>query len=206
MLKRLRRSIGTQYQKPVGLLGLYVGERMIREHRPDTLWTLRLLKLSNNERLLELGCGSGYALKLLLEHSGVTEAVGIDISEDILKSAAIRNWKGRTKGRVRLEQGDVKNLPFENDYFTKVYSIHSVYFWDDYQKTIEEVYRVLKPKGTLLITLCNGRNGESKSEIQKLITHNLVPNMLRTGFQNIKCIKGEVNSQQYQTVTIFAEK
>lgn len=40
-------------------------------------------------------------------------------------------------------------------------------------------FYVLKERGVLLITLCNGRNGETNEEIKELITYQLLPSMRR---------------------------
>jgi ubiquinone/menaquinone biosynthesis C-methylase UbiE len=45
---------------------------------------------------------------------------------------------------------DVQNLPFENDFADKIYTINTVYFWHDIHKGFAEIKRVLKPNGVFL--------------------------------------------------------
>ena len=56
-----------QHRLPRGWLGRLIGERMVRQHTPETLWTLQLLALGPDDRVLELGFGAGRALQLALQ-------------------------------------------------------------------------------------------------------------------------------------------
>ena len=54
-------------------------------------------------------------------------------------------------GKVEIQEGNVKNLPFEEDTFDIVTAFETVYFWSDIEKCFGEVKRVLKPGGIFLI-------------------------------------------------------
>jgi ubiquinone/menaquinone biosynthesis C-methylase UbiE len=205
VIKPFKEFIDKQYSKPSGFLGMYIGEKMVRQHQPETLWTIRLLNLHQHENILELGCGAGYAIKLLLKQSTVSEVVGLDISHSVLKSASIRNRKAINEGRAKIVKGNVNELPFQEEQFTKVFSIHSIYFWENLSETILDIYRVLKPKGTVILTLCDGKDGETWDGIKSMIENQVIPTMELGGFKNIELIKGP-NSRQYQTVAVKAIK
>lgn len=204
-LKRMQKFIDLQYQSPKGMLGLYFGEKMVLQHRPETIWTIDLLDLKKDEMILELGCGAGYAMKLLLINPTVKQVVGLDLSKSILRSAKIRNRRNISKGIAKFVQGNVSNIPLENDMFTKVFSIHTVYFWNKIPETISEIYRVLKPKGLVTITLCNGKDGQTWSGIQNILEKQLIPLMIQNGFKNVKISNGP-NSRQFHTVAVIGEK
>ena len=205
LLKHFIEFIDMQYQKPTGLFGMYLGEKMTRQHQPETLWTIEQLNLQHDENLLELGCGAGYAIKILLEQPIVNQVVGLDLSQTVLQTAKLRNRAEINKGRAQLIQGNVNHLPFKDESFTKVFSIHSVYFWDDLPKTTSEIYRVLKPGGSLIITLCNGKNGDVWSDIQRKLEQQLIPAMEQCGFENIE-IKEGPSSRQFNTVAVTGRK
>ncbi|WP_454265789.1 class I SAM-dependent methyltransferase [Rossellomorea marisflavi] len=175
------------------------------QHEPETRWTLDLLNLNEEESVLELGCGAGYALKLLAKRSSVKEVVGMDLSKSIIGSAKRRNKDEIKRGKVKLVQGDVKDLPFEDQLFTRIMSIHSVYFWGELPRTIREMYRVLKPGGTIVITLCNGTSEEIWSGVNKMIDDQLLPLMKENSLKNV-LLKTGPRSRGYQTVAICAEK
>ena len=205
LLKRFTEYLNRHYQYPKGVFGLIIGEKMVIQHQPETVWTIDQMNLQKNEIILELGCGAGYAMKHLLEHSGVYQVIGLDRSRSILHSARIRNRTEINKGRAKLVQSDVSNLPFQNEFFTKILSIQSVYFWDNLPTTMSEIYRVLKPKGRLFITLSNGENGEIWGEIEDLLEKQLIPIMKKEGFNTVNLLKGP-NSRHYHTVTVLGEK
>lgn len=202
---KIQAFVDQQYKFPKGWIGTYFGEKMVWQHKPETLWAIELLDLQQGNRILELGCGSGYAMKLILEHDSVNKVVGLDISPAVIRSAAIRNRKALQNNRAELVQGDVSFLPFEETQFDKIVSIHSIYFWEELATTISEIHRVLNPGGTCVITLCNGKGEESWTGINQLIDEQVVPLIEKTGFIETRVIKGP-NSRQFHTVAVCAKK
>ncbi len=205
LLKRMKDIIDFQHQSPKGILGLYFGEKMVLQHRSETIWTIKLLKLKEEERVLEIGCGAGYAIKRLLKLPNVQHAVGLDISSSILRSAKLRNRRNIRKGKTDMILGNVNDIPFVSERFTRVFSIHSIYFWDITPETIFEIYRVLKPKGSVTITLCNGKDGKTWNGVQDMIDEQLIPLMKQTGFKNVRLLSGP-NSRKFHTVAVVADK
>ncbi|WRP07472.1 class I SAM-dependent methyltransferase [Rossellomorea aquimaris] len=205
ILRKLKECADQQYQLPKGILGQYFGEKMALQHRTETLWTLNLLNLTEEERVLEIGCGAGYAIKQLLKRPNVEYVAGLDLSESILRSAKTRNRWAINEGRAGFIQGNVCKIPLDNDMFTKIYSIHSIYFWDLTIETISEIHRVLKNNGSVTITLCNGKNGESWSGVNHMLETQLLPLMKKAGFKKVKLVKGP-DSRQFQTVAVIGEK
>lgn len=132
-IKLFKNFVDQQYGNPKGLVGLYIGEKMVQQHQPETLWTINLLSPQPDDTILELGCGAGYAVKQVIGQFKVKQIVGLDISKTVIQSARIRNRKDILNGKVRFLQGDVKHLPFEDNSFSKVFSIQSIYFWGTYQ-------------------------------------------------------------------------
>ncbi len=203
--KQFREYIDRQYGKPMGLLGMCIGEKMVKQHRPETFWTLQLLDMKPDETVLELGCGAGYAMKLLLEQSAVSLIVGLDISKSVLRTAAIRNRKEIRRGKLQLVKNNIGHMTFQDMSFNKVFSIHSVYFWENMQKNIMEIHRVLKPEGMVILTLSDGKNGVTWEWTNDLITQQVIPGMEKCGFQNIEILRGQ-NSREYHIVSIRAKK
>jgi ubiquinone/menaquinone biosynthesis C-methylase UbiE len=54
---------------------------------------------------------------------------------------------------MELKQGDVTALPYPDQSFDIVYSLHSIYFWQSPVNCLKEIKRVLKPDGLLAITI-----------------------------------------------------
>ncbi|MEH7885072.1 class I SAM-dependent methyltransferase [Bacillus sp. JJ1609] len=205
LIKRLKEYIDSQYGLPTGAIGSYIGEKMVRQHQPETIWTLELLELKKEELILELGCGAGYAIKRILENDSVKYIIGLDLSETILKSARLRNRHEINKGRAELVQGNVMQLPFENQQFTRVFSIQSIYFWDHIDETLSEIYRVLKNDGKMVLTLSNGKAGIMWNGIIEMVEIEVIPYMKKIGYKNIETVIGP-DSRQYHTIAIIGEK
>ena len=203
--RKIKEYADRHYQYPKGIIGRYVGEKMVLQHKPETRWTLDLLNVSSEERVLELGCGAGYAIQQLLRMPRVLHVTGLDLSKSILHSAKLRNRRAMKEGRAAFIQGDVGKIPLENDLFTKIYSIHSVYFWNITIDTISEIYRVLKTNGSVMITLCNGQNGETWNGVNHMIETQLLPLMKEAGFKNVRRLKGP-DSRQFQTMAVMGDK
>ncbi|WP_226673392.1 class I SAM-dependent methyltransferase [Rossellomorea aquimaris] len=194
-----------QYSRPAGILGWVIGEKMIRQHKPETLWTIETLQLQENERILEIGCGAGFALKQIASLNVGHTMTGLDLSETLLQSAALRNRKVITQNQMELVHGTVEEMPFPNEQFTAVFSIHSIYFWEDLFKSFTEIHRVLTPGGTVLVTLCDGKDGEDWDSIKKMIRDELLPLMEQLKFKDLCVLEGPV-SRGYHTVGVYGVK
>jgi ubiquinone/menaquinone biosynthesis C-methylase UbiE len=205
MKSRLTRFIDAYYGSPKGIIGLWIGEKMVKQHQPETLWTIDLIKLKPNDKVLELGCGAGLAIQLLQNQLTDGHVTGLDLSKTMVRSATIRNRKAIKSGRVEIRYGNGEEIPYPNRSFDKVFSIHSIYFWDDLPKSINEIFRVLKPSGLVIITLSNGKEGVVNNHIQNIIDQQIIPCMLRVGFSNVNQIKGP-DSRVFNTVAVAGVK
>ncbi|WP_226658990.1 class I SAM-dependent methyltransferase [Pseudalkalibacillus hwajinpoensis] len=203
-LKRMASTIEQQYQHPKGLLGWYIGEKMIRQHKPETIWSITLLNLQKDEDILEIGCGAGYAMKRLVNEPSVHKVIGLDLSKTLLHSASTRNKLAIRNKRAQVIHGNVHQLPFKDKQFSKVFSVHSVYFWENLSQALSEISRVLKPNGAVSLTLSDGKNGESWDNVKNMIENELIPLMKQMEFTNIKMLKGP-DSRGYHTVAITGE-
>jgi ubiquinone/menaquinone biosynthesis C-methylase UbiE len=105
--------------------------------------------LSSNDKVLDVGCGTGSLLVMLGRKQQNFELHGVDIDP---KSLAIAERKIKGSGlAVQLQACSVTQLPFEKGYFDRV--LCSLMFHhlsdDDKIRTLKEIFRVLKPGGEL---------------------------------------------------------
>ena len=54
--------------------------------------------------------------------------------------------------KVILQQGKAEELPYNDDFFDTVYTVNTIYFWEDTAKVLDEVRRVLKDGGNFICT------------------------------------------------------
>ena len=96
-------------------------------------------------RVLEVGCGRGVGVELLLERFGAEHVAAFDLDPDMVRRAGDR--LARYGDRVRLWSGDVTAIDAPDETYDAVFDfaiIHHVPRWRD---AVAEVFRVLRPGG-----------------------------------------------------------
>ena len=118
-------------------------------HKPMFKGLLHYLNLSENDALLEIGCGGGVFIQEALGSGCTIKA--IDHSPDMVNLARKLNEDAIKSGRVEITRSDALNLPFGDLSFTCAASNIVFIFIDQPVKFLKEVYRVLKPGGRLVL-------------------------------------------------------
>jgi ubiquinone/menaquinone biosynthesis C-methylase UbiE len=144
-------SLAKQSAKPEGWFGRVVAFLMSFETREVNHIALTLCDLKEQDRLLEIGFGHGNTIKLASQTITQGITAGIDISSTMLKMAKKNNKMKIQQGLVKLKLASVDCIPYPDQYFNKVISIHTLYFWQDYNRALSEIWRVLGPQGKILI-------------------------------------------------------
>ena len=135
--------------KPQGDEGAQMLQRMNQSHSSVTQWALSHFDYNEKDRALDIGCGGGNTIRLLSEH--VCHVSGIDYSSVSVQESLNYNSDLVKQGKVSVRQGNVEDLPFNDDVFDKITTVESFYFWPNPQENLKEVYRVLKVGGTFLM-------------------------------------------------------
>ncbi len=122
------------------------------------------LSVEESETVLEIGFGPGHCLKRLAESVGKTGKVyGVDISSGMLEVTRRRLDKARLMDRVKLYCGDAASLPYGDNTFDAAFMSFTLELFDtpEIPRLLEEVKRVLKPKGRIGVASMSKENGES---------------------------------------------
>jgi ubiquinone/menaquinone biosynthesis C-methylase UbiE len=143
--------VARQSACPSGLLGRLIGHVMARETVTANETALELLEPQPADHVLEVGFGHGATLKRVAAAVSRGCVAGVDPSSEMCRMAARRNRQAVARGSVDLRQASVEALPFPDDSFDKVLSVHTLYFWPDLFRPFSEIHRVLKPGGRLLV-------------------------------------------------------
>jgi SAM-dependent methyltransferase len=97
-------------------------------------------------KILEGGCGLGEKVSALHYHG--YDAYGVDYAKETIKKI------NRYAPELKIKFGDVRNLPFPDDFFDGYWSLGVIeHFYDGYEKIVSEMFRAIKPKGYLFLTV-----------------------------------------------------
>ena len=121
----------------------------------DKIWrkkAIRMLRQESPKRVLDVATGTGdFALEAVRMDLVSEKIIGVDISEGMLakgrEKIAAKGWQQK----IELRLGDSENLPFENSTFDGVMVAFGVRNFQDLQKGLTDMCRVLRPGGTLIV-------------------------------------------------------
>lgn len=118
--------------------------------RAATLELARAAALDATKHVLDLGSGIGGTSRCLAKEFGC-RVTGIDLTEEYCRTAAMLSARIGLEGLVDYRQGDATNQPFDDASFDVVWSEHAAMNIPDKARLYKEMYRVLRPGGTLAI-------------------------------------------------------
>ena len=111
----------------------------------------KFVQFPKNASCVEIGCGDGYSLELIFDLFHPATLVGLDISEANIRKANTRIRKKELEQCVQAMQGDATQLPFQGASCDAVFLLATLHHVENWRKVIEEISRVLKPGGLLLL-------------------------------------------------------
>jgi malonyl-CoA O-methyltransferase len=154
------------------------------------------------KHVLDLGCGTGFAIPELFKQFGNIEITGLDFSQEMLNQ--IEKHKS-----LKLVHADVHDLPFADNSYDIVFS-NMMLHWSNEQDVFAECLRVLKPNGTLLMS-CLGETSlfelkQAWKEVDDHVhvhpfpaLHHLGDELLKVGFQQV-VVNAEVITLTYKDI------
>ncbi len=121
------------------------------ENSPEGKYTLSFnrylsehIPLKERDRILDIGCGNGRLLKMITYQSDV-EAFGIDISEEMVRTAREENPE------ITFYESEADKTPFEDEFFDVVTVCCAFHHFVSPESFLKEAHRILKPLGRLYI-------------------------------------------------------
>ena len=142
---------------------------------PGRLIALERMDIKPNDKILEVGVGTGINVSLYPRHCHVT---GIDFSALMLEKARERVVK---KGvtNVRLQEMDAANLSFADDSFDIVYAPYVISVVSDPVKVVNEMRRVCRPGGKIIIL----NHFKSRTPVVARVERAISPFTVHIGFK-----------------------
>jgi ubiquinone/menaquinone biosynthesis C-methylase UbiE len=126
------------------------GDEMEDHHSDITDQTLALMNIQPNDRILDLGCGTGWASRRMARVAIAGEIVGLDVADEMLRRAEQTSSSFKN---IRYVWGSAEKIPAADSYFSQVLSVESFYYYADQNKALNELSRVMAPGAKLFILI-----------------------------------------------------
>ena len=121
--------------------------RLIKGYESKLIF--RMLAPEPGELILDAGCGTGIFTEDIIKTGA--RVVGLELAFDMLRRA-VTKCSGQTFHSVI---GDIQRLPFADTSFNKAISITAIEFIQDARRAVEELFRVTKPGGCIVVATLN---------------------------------------------------
>lgn len=151
-----------------------------RERIEDIIKTLEIKK---NHLILDAGCGTGYLIRAIKEKRSSVQIGAIDFSREMLNRAAKRC---KNLENINFKEADLNELlPYSSNTFDAIVCDNVLYAVPRPDFTLKEFFRVLKPKGRLVVVI-----PKPKIDGRTIIFHHF--RNLKTPWQKIKAFFGMI--------------
>lgn len=184
-----------QFKCPIGIEGQTVAKIMNRSHRALTDWGLKKVKIRSDYLILDIGCGGGKTISKLAEQAVHGKVFGIDYSGDMVDYSRQINKQLIDQNRVSIVQCSVDKTGFPDSFFDLITAIETYYFWPNLAEAFEEIKRLLKPNGKLVLInemikdgVYEVENAEviAKTEVKLLSLPDIQKILQSTGFKKVE--------------------
>ena len=126
------------------------GESMEQGHRPVGEQAIARMQVGIEARVLDVGCGSGWATRLLADYAFKGRVTGIDISDEMVRVA---RESSTSYPNVDFEVASAEQLPFADDEFTHAFSMESLYYYKNLSRALSEIHRVMRAGGLFVAVM-----------------------------------------------------
>jgi len=143
----------------------------------DVKWRKKVVKLVSQNTpnsILDIATGTG-DLALALTATKANKIVGLDISPGMLEVGVKKAKKAQLDNTIEFVLGDSENLPFEANSFDAITVAFGVRNFENLEKGLSEIFRVLKPNGTFVILETSVPTKTPFKQGYKLYTKHLLP-------------------------------
>ncbi len=164
-----------------------------KNHAAMPEWVLSELDIKENDTILDVGCGGGANIARLLKRVPKGKVIGLDYSQMALEVAQDLNYHDYVDKRCLLMGGNAMQMPLAKETYNIITAFETVYYWLSLELGFSEIYRLLKPGGTIVI----GNELDGTQEIDRKIERatnymriysidEIEATLKQVGFTNIK--------------------
>ncbi len=120
----------------------------IKGHYDSVDTIISMSEVSQNDNVLDIACGTGIVACEFAKYA--KSVVGLDITKDMI-TQSIKSQNEKNLTNMKFDLGNVENLPYENNNFDIVFTRYSFHHFLDTQKIFDEMIRVCKPNGKIMV-------------------------------------------------------
>lgn len=134
--------------------GNYDGLNRVISFGSDIKWRKKVLAAIINHQpksILDIATGTGDLAIKFAEKTLATNIIGLDLSEGMLSKAKEKAKNTDLNNKVKFIKGDSEALPFNDDMFDAITVSFGIRNFENLEKGLSEIYRVLKPNGLFII-------------------------------------------------------
>ena len=145
------KELASQLSHPKGENGKQTGYSMNVANDNMIRNVIAQISLKENSKILEIGPGNGKHISNLFEINSDINYFGADISEVMVEEATNLNSQFIVSGKAIFQLSDGEKLDYSDAFFTSVFTVNTLYFWKNPKEYLQEISRILRPKGELII-------------------------------------------------------
>ena len=120
------------------------GRGMEKTHWEITRKMIELMKVGPHDNVADLGCGVGWATRVLAQQASRGLVLGVDLSDRMIAQARTGY---RNPHNALFLVADAASLPCADEFFNSLLSVESIYYYPDLEGAFSEVHRILRPGG-----------------------------------------------------------
>lgn len=169
----------------------------------DVQWrkkAIKLLKAENPKTILDIATGTGDLAIEAARSIKPEKIIGLDISPNMLKIGEQKIEKLNLQNVISMEVGDSENLRFESLSFDAVMAAFGVRNFENLEKGLSEMYRVLKPGGTIMVLEFSKPKHFPLKQLFNIYFKNILPVIGRLKSKDEKAYK-----YLYESVQVFPD-
>jgi len=169
-IKKLFDDIAPEYDRLNHVMSLDI----------DKIWRRRAVKKitggGNALNILDIASGTGdFAIAIAQKAGAGSRITGIDISEGMLAIGREKIAGCGLRDIISLETGDSENIPYAEGTFDRVSVAFGVRNFEHVDKGLSEMFRVLRPKGTVTILELSEPQNSLLKRLYRLYSMNVLP-------------------------------
>ena len=144
-------ELGRQLKKPTGETGLVVAGNMNIANEQIYDFVLSQISISDNSTVLEIGCGNGKFISKFFDSNSTIHLTVVDYSDVMCNEAKALNKEFINNNKLLVQCEDAIEMSSSDEFFDMVVTINTVYFWEQKEKQLNEIKRVMKKGGLFVI-------------------------------------------------------